>query len=202
VPELAFQRIETQWGLLLSRQIGTPNIKSKGELHPRTVLIPAALFPGDQPAGSSVGQSGRNPSKNLVEEITTPSGTQKPQGILKRADTAVANPTDPSAVPSPEFSWSKGEDGLKVYLRVPDLHRSHISSATLDLEPRRLILNVPPVYALDLNLDLPDAQIRDSLQLSKLSVDQALTLKRQRDFDIDHARAEWKVAEGRLIVHV
>ena len=29
-----------------------------------------------------------------------------------------------------------------------------------------------------------------------------LLLKRQRDFDVDAASAEWKVAEGRLIIRV
>ncbi|KAH9922346.1 pre-RNA processing PIH1/Nop17-domain-containing protein [Epithele typhae] len=40
--ELAFEQIEAQHGLLLSRQIGTPNIASKGKLWPRAALVPTA----------------------------------------------------------------------------------------------------------------------------------------------------------------
>lgn len=201
--ELAFQRIEAQHGLLLSRQIGTPNIKFKGELKPRTVLIPAALFPGGVPPEPRAKNS--IAGKKLVEDVSpaTKQPTDAPQGILKKpAPAAPSAPDLATPLPSPDISWSKSEHGLTLYLKVPNLTHTHIPSATLDLEPRRLILHVPPVYALDLDLDTPDAQIRDSPWLSKPAADQVLTLKRQRDFDVDHARAEWRVGEGRLVVHV
>lgn len=49
--ELAFQRIEAQTSgaILLSRQIATPNIASKGKLEPRTVKIPSILYPEGHP---------------------------------------------------------------------------------------------------------------------------------------------------------
>ncbi|KAH9837934.1 uncharacterized protein C8Q71DRAFT_755284 [Rhodofomes roseus] len=209
--ELAFQRIEASYAVPLARQIGTPNIKAKGTLAPRTVQIPASLFPAGHPARAEA-----KSKKKLVEVLEAPpeSAPAKPKGILKKgggtadapvqkdAESAVRAP--PPIAKSPELSWSRNAltDGLQIILAVPELTHSHIPTATLDVEPRRLLLSIPPLYALDLDLDLSDTQIRDVPRLSSPSVDQALMLKRQRDLDVGNARAEWRVAEGRLIVHV
>ncbi|KZT68106.1 hypothetical protein DAEQUDRAFT_745894 [Daedalea quercina L-15889] len=207
--ELAFQRIEASYAVPLARQIGTPNIKAKGGLSPRTVQIPTSLFPAGHPALVS---SAKPQGKKLVEELASPAA--RPKGILKKSsgstdppaqnDSPGATQASPSVGKMPELTWSKNAltEGLQINLSVPELTHAHVSSATLDVEPRRLILSIPPLYALDLNLDLPDAQIRDGLQLSRSSADQVLMLKRQRDLDVDSARAEWRVAEGRLVVHV
>lgn len=103
-----------------------------------------------------------------------------------------------------------------------------IPLSTLDLEPRRLILHIPfpTSYTLDINLNLSDAEIvaaasnittapasdsNTSITTSGPSIfsstisseeepENALTLKRQRDFDVDAAKAEWRVAEDVLVV--
>jgi hypothetical protein len=100
-----------------------------------------------------------------------------------------------------------------------------IRSSTLDIEARRLILNIPGRSTLDINLNLSDAEIvaMASAQhagtasataailhkATEAGRDQAdgdneaakmLMLKRQRDFDVDGARAEWRVADSVLIV--
>lgn len=42
----------------------------------------------------------------------------------------------------------------------------------------------------------------DSLRLRGLNAGEALRLKRQRDFDIDSARAEWRIGENKLVISV
>jgi len=206
--ELAFQRVEAQWGILLSRQIGTPNIASKGKLQPRTVSIPVALYPEGHPNRALGGDDEPQPKAKLIEEIDAPPSSssaperaKKPKGILKSPETAADLAKATAALPSPEFSWSKHDAGIQITIRVPGLERTHIPAATLDLEPRRLLLALPPLYALDLDLDLPDARLRESARLSDASAQQALTLKRCPGLDVDRARAEWRVAEEVLVVH-
>lgn len=88
---------------------------------------------------------------------------------------------------------------------------SHIQTSTLDLEPRRIILSIPNLYSLDVNLDASDAEL---IALSSASrngnnlvstegddVPSALTLKRARDLDIGGAKAEWRVAEGVIVIY-
>ncbi|OCH91358.1 hypothetical protein OBBRIDRAFT_792407 [Obba rivulosa] len=202
--ELAFQRVEAQWHILLSRQIGTPNIASKGKLQPRTVSIPVALYPEGHPHRALGGGDQQQRQAKLIEEIDSPSipgaathRTQKPKGILKSPAT-----TTPVALPPPpDFSWEKQGTGVQITLRVPGLERAHIPSAALDIEPRRLLLSLPPLYALDLDLDLPDAALPGAARLSGASAHQALLLKRHPRLDVDGARAEWRVADGVLVIH-
>jgi len=79
------------------------------------------------------------------------------------------------------------------------------------MEPRRFILNIPDFPTLDVNLDLSDAEIvslassSTSLTLHGASEEAGtesniLTLKRQRDFDVDNVNAKWKVADSILVV--
>lgn len=81
----------------------------------------------------------------------------------------------------------------------------------MDLEPRRFIVSIPHYPALDVNLGVSDAEIV-ATSSSKTSVslhgtpddeihepNRILTLKRQRDLDVDGAIAEWRVAEGILV---
>jgi hypothetical protein len=82
----------------------------------------------------------------------------------------------------------------------------------LDIEPRRFIVGIPDYPALDVSLDLSDAEIvatsssKTSVSLHGTSGEEAhepdniLTLKRQRDLDVDGATAEWRVAEGILVL--
>ncbi|RPD77097.1 hypothetical protein L226DRAFT_533101 [Lentinus tigrinus ALCF2SS1-7] len=225
--ELAFQRIEAQYSLLLSRQIGTPNITSKGKLKPRTVLVPTSLLQGTTPIPTASTSS----SRPLVEELPASTSTPAapPKGILKKSS-AYTTPTSTSpAAPStpqaevPGLSWSRTPDGrLRIALSVPHLTRTSISSTTLDIEPRRIILSAAPSrppkpssasvgYALDLDLSASDADILALFASSGRSVHMqdgeesgrsALTLKRERALDVDGATAEWRVAEGLLVIYV
>ncbi len=128
LPELAFQRIEAQHSLLLSRQIGTPNITSKGKLQPRSVLVPAPLYANTTPTSKHAGVP-------LIEELPLsgpPSSaprSQPPKGILKSGSkTSQAatqpNPTTTATANLPELSWSSTDDGhLRIALSVPHLVR-------------------------------------------------------------------------------
>ncbi|KAH9846583.1 pre-RNA processing PIH1/Nop17-domain-containing protein [Lenzites betulinus] len=169
--ELAFQRIETQYGVQLARQISTPNIASKGKLAPRSVLVPTALLtPAPSPSSSLspvstptaasptasiavVSESTPGARKPLIEELDVPSSPSTPVGpesTLKTSTSApkgILKPTQ--SAPSselqasvPALSWSKTEDGrLRIALAVPGLTRAIIPHTTLDLEPRRLVFS-------------------------------------------------------------
>jgi hypothetical protein len=121
--ELAFQRIEAQTSgsILLSRQIGTPNIASKGKLEPRTVQIPRVLYPeGREVGGSGVDlgvSGGKGKGKQLIEEI------EEGKGILK-------TPTKPisSTVEIPSWTWSKTSTKIKIIINVPKLVRPPLPS--------------------------------------------------------------------------
>ncbi|KAI0830199.1 pre-RNA processing PIH1/Nop17-domain-containing protein [Trametes gibbosa] len=207
--ELAFQRIEVQFGVQLSRQIGTPNIASKGKLASRSVLVPTALL---TPTAAPSPEDGAALRKPLIEEVDVPPSASgagstaipsasRPKGILKTQDPP-APPAPHASVPA--LSWSKTDDGeLRITLAVPGLTRASIPHTTLDLEPRRLIFTAHPAYSLDLDLSLPDAQIEKvfAAHETEKSARQALTLKRERALDVDGARAEWRVEEGLLVVY-
>lgn len=92
---------------------------------------------------------------------------------------------------------------VERYIRVdigPQTYE-HIRTATLDVEERRIILNIPPFYSLDVDVSLPDAQLV-SIFGSQSGDDSVLMLKRQRDFDVDGAQAAWRVADGVVTIHV
>ena len=88
-------------------------------------------------------------------------------------------------------------------------------------------MHIPHKYLLDINLDLSDAQIGkmgevpaanledgakdtplaeaiqvDALRVKGHNAGEALQLKRQRDFDVENARAEWRVGEKKLVISV
>ncbi|KZP06881.1 hypothetical protein FIBSPDRAFT_1053288 [Athelia psychrophila] len=238
VVELALQRIEAQshaGGLQLSRQIGTPNLASKGALAPRRVQIPSALFaaaasaaPDAPDALNITGAAGKAKGKKLIEEVEVEvppnskgilkgepnNGTAKAKtktnvkGILKPAP---APPKDAGPT-TPRWSWAKAETRIKITIAVPLLTHAHIPTATLDLEPRRVLFAVPGLYALDVPLDAPDAElVAASAHLDSDGTTTAtaggggwetgaLGLKRARDLDVEGARAEWRVEEGCLVV--
>lgn len=80
------------------------------------------------------------------------------------------------------------------------------------MEARRIILRIPDHPVLDINLDLSDAEIVSAAATSVTSGNiqgesaiepaNTLTLKRQRDLDVDGATAEWRVTEGVLEIVV
>jgi len=79
-----------------------------------------------------------------------------------------------------------------------------ITSATLDIEPRRLTLIIPGLYVLDIDLNLSDSALERALfpiGTSTQEIEHALMLKRGRNFDVDGARAEWRM-KGRCLVIV
>jgi len=88
-------------------------------------------------------------------------------------------------------------------VQVPRLTHTTITSATLDIEPRRLTLVIPDLYELDINLDLSDSALVRTLfppGTSPHEVEHALTLRRARNLNIDGARAEWRTKERCLVI--
>jgi hypothetical protein len=78
-----------------------------------------------------------------------------------------------------------------------------IPFATLNLEPRRLSLLIPDLYTLDIDLNLSAAILeRGSLGLHAVpeEMDNVFRPKRVRDFDVDGARAEWRVRDQCLVI--
>ncbi|KIK09537.1 hypothetical protein K443DRAFT_671439 [Laccaria amethystina LaAM-08-1] len=188
--ELAIQRIEAQSNLPLSRQIGTPNIASKGKLLPRAVNIPTTLL--------------KDPinKKPLIQELHDDDAKPNLKGILK------CSPPRPTSLPL-EWSWSwLDSETLNIVFRVPNMTHALISKTTLDVEPRRIILAIPSHPVLDIDLDISDAEITSRIHNSEIkdkteeTTRTLLQLKRQRDFDVDNTKAEWRVAEGVLTVFV
>ena len=131
--ELGLQRIEAQHSLSLSRQLGTPNIASKGKLLSRTALVPLRLYPSTHPLRleseknkkpliqeiePQANVSGKKNGKSKIEDV-------KPKGILKNA----SNPPTPSTTRSaqevlqptglrPKFDWKKEDASSLAYLEL------------------------------------------------------------------------------------
>ncbi|KAJ6524476.1 PIH1 family [Mycena capillaripes] len=196
IQELALQRIEAQTSLVLSRQISTPNIASKGKLLPRTVLIPSSV---PTPTG---------PKKPLIQELDPPAAAVKgnksdaavtTKGILKATADAPAPPPRPTPSASrPTWSWAKATSGaIEITIHIPLLTRALVAETTLELEARRLLLSVPAHPPLDINLSVSDAEI---VAKSDGPPEGALMLKRARELDVDNATAEWRVSDGVLVV--
>jgi len=92
---------------------------------------------------------------------------------------------------------------MVINISMPKLNdRTLIESSTLDVEDRRLILNVPSLYSLDINLDLPIDDLQNPCVTDEQSRQQFSTLKRARVFDVDQVAAEWRVADKMVIVYV
>lgn len=85
-PELAIQRIEAQYSLALSRQVGTPNIPAKGKLQARTVVIPLQLYSNDHPVRSD------------VEKLAPPSGGRKLIEEIEPSSLSNNKPSKPAVV--------------------------------------------------------------------------------------------------------
>ncbi|KAG6856545.1 hypothetical protein H0H87_003364 [Tephrocybe sp. NHM501043] len=208
--ELALQRIEAQTSLSLSRQIGTPNITSKGKLLPRTVYIPSFLV--NQGLSPSVPPA-QTAAKPLIQEVTPATSSAaggKPKGILKAASSPSTNQQESKVQHSrPTWSWSKDGAKIEIKIQVPNLPRALIENATLDIEPRRFMVNIPDRPILDVDLSLSDAEIVATAASPTSATlhegnggepNNTLTLKRQRPFDVDGATSEWRVVENVLVI--
>ncbi|KAG2076446.1 hypothetical protein BDR04DRAFT_1089555 [Suillus decipiens] len=181
--ELALQRVESHTSLLLSRQIGTPNIASKGKPMSRQVHVPGLLFPPSHPHHKS------DTRTTLIQELASPvatASTPTVKEILKSV--------------APTWSWTPTKDQRKIrfMINVPNLTHAHISNSTLDVEPRRVILHVPSLYDLDINLDVE--QDTESTATHGRLGEGATGFKRFRDLDVDGAKAEWRVAEKVIVL--
>lgn len=261
--ELALEHVEEKAHVALSRQIGTPNLASKGKLEARTVLIPTALL---DPNGNTA--ETLYAKKPLVEEVPKTAeekpvkAAAAPKSILKNssagnvkkplieeiapsAGTEPLKPVDEAALarlPPAPWKWTKEGERIKIDVQVPQLVRTpflsapvsssarsrqthaHVVRASLDVEPRRILLCIPDIYALDINLSLPDSLIgkitstkadpspnatnaakeanSSLMRVRGANAAEALRLKRERDLDVDGARAEWRVKEGRILLWV
>ncbi|KAH8112119.1 hypothetical protein DFH11DRAFT_1788451 [Phellopilus nigrolimitatus] len=155
-------------------------------------------------------------AKPLIEDITN---TESDFSTLSTGDPVDKNVL--SSLSPPCWKWTKDGKWLKIEIDVPGLTRNLHSQSTLDIEPRRILLHIPQTHFLDINLDLPDAQIgkingswveevpdtaavaeinADTLRIKGHNAGEALRLKRQRNFDIESAQAEWRVGEEKLII--
>jgi hypothetical protein len=65
------------------------------------------------------------------------------------------------------------------------------------------VLHVPDLYALDIDLELSDAELRREMLrvgAGPKETENVLMLKRARDLDVDRARAEWRVNSRCLVI--
>ncbi|KAF7373454.1 PIH1 domain-containing protein 1 [Mycena sanguinolenta] len=191
IQELALQRIEAQTSLVLSRQISTPNIASKGKLLPRTVLIPSVIptAPNKRPLIEEI-----SPSAPIA--VSDKKKSDAPvKGILK----SNAPPSTATLGVRPTWSWSKSASGsIEITIVIPFLTHALVAETTLDLEPRRVILTVPGHPPLDINLGVSDAEI--VAKSGAATPNGGLSLKRERELNVDAATAEWRVSAGVLVV--
>ncbi|KAI0255500.1 PIH1 family [Lactifluus subvellereus] len=201
--ELALQQIEAQNSLSLSRVLGTPNISSKGVLERRVVSVPATLFP---PGHHYRALPDKTSTKKLIEEVADSSVAPSDVGLSSPGHTHsedAVKPHDNSAPEIPTWTWRQEGREIRITIYVPKLTRAIISSSTLDLEPRRFILLIPDLYALDVDLDLSDASLEQTpfrVGADPQGTGNASMLKRARDLDIEGARAEWRVKDRCLVI--
>ncbi|KAF8964816.1 pre-RNA processing PIH1/Nop17-domain-containing protein [Flammula alnicola] len=204
--ELSLQRIEAQTGLVLSRDIRTPNISSKGKLLPRT-----AQFTESTEQRSAL-QERSGPDDNVAassESSTTGKGEANVTTLASKEE-------DRTATIPLDWSWTKDDVGrLRIEVHVPGLTYSLVQRSSLYIEPRRITLSVPNRCTLDINVALSDAEIASGTRLKDEGADErqsekrredqtmrTLQLKRERDFEVDGAEAEWKVGSGTVVVYL
>ncbi|KAG7087489.1 hypothetical protein E1B28_013451 [Marasmius oreades] len=137
IVELALQRIEAQTGLVLSRELGTPNIASKGKLEPRSVSLPSFLAQNVVLNAPSSGVT----NKPLIEEIPSPAPTTsksasdqsaKPKGILKKNLVAEASTERRLSEQLPlDWSWAFQNDQIRISISVPHLVSRNVNFLVL-----------------------------------------------------------------------
>ncbi|KAF8169812.1 pre-RNA processing PIH1/Nop17-domain-containing protein [Pholiota molesta] len=196
--ELSIQRIEAQAGLILSRDIRTPNISSKGKLGPRTVEVPPHKTK-IQPPSMEV-----NLPKQSLDPSASSTDGDDVLSPLRREDASTLD------------CWTKDDNGkLRIEIQLPGLTSALVEAAALDIEPRKLLMVIPKYGSINIDLDRSDAEISSQIQsLSKSTPDESvgnrrdeetmriLRLKRERDFDVEAAEAEWKVGTGVVVIQL
>ncbi|KJA14573.1 hypothetical protein HYPSUDRAFT_150220 [Hypholoma sublateritium FD-334 SS-4] len=219
--ELSLQRIESKTGLILSREVKTPNISSKGRLFPRTAQVPAALLletplAATSPTGTLPVSVSSLVAKPSIEVLPV-ADNEIPINIHPVAQAKVHETTELKAsLPPLDWCWSKDQGGrLRIEVNVPDITSSLMQASTLDVEPRRLEFFVPGRGSLDIDLDLSDAAISSRIKLrstAKLEDDiepwmegetiRQLQLKRERDFEVEEADARWITGTQSIIIYL
>ncbi|KAH0834023.1 pre-RNA processing PIH1/Nop17-domain-containing protein [Lanmaoa asiatica] len=184
--ELAFQRIEAQTTLILSRQIGIPNIASKGKPESRRVFVPVALYPPGHP--------NRQALQTLVQEIPDRSTSAFEKAPPPKSILGIGSENR-----IPVWSWTQQGSSIRVVFDVPGVTHAVIPESTLDVEPKRILLHIPALYDLDINLDAPDSELL-SVFGNNETTNEALKLKRVRSLDVGNALAEWHVADSVIIL--
>jgi hypothetical protein len=200
--ELSLQQIEAQNSISLSRSLGTPNILSKGVLEQRAVSIPSTLLPPGRHRSAFLDKS---PAKKLIEEVADSLATASEANNLSSLDHGhprdSITPHSNSASETPSWIWRQEGGEIHITIQIPKLTHATISSATLDLEPRRFTLLIPDLYALDVDLELPDGtpgKVRSDVD--PRGTEYIATLKQARKLDVDRARAEWRVKDRSLVI--
>lgn len=112
--ELSLQRIESQTGLVLSREIKTPNISSKGKLLPRTAQVSAALLletPLETKASTNKTSTTMSASTSVAEAHFG--------GIDDRDEELLASVT--KTLPPLDWRWSKDAGHLRIDVNTTDI---------------------------------------------------------------------------------
>jgi len=184
--------------LVLSRTLAMPNIRYKGTLSPREVEIPHFTPSGLAESVASIAPLETKASKSLIEEISgeVPLGKQEqPKSILKRpadktskieevveevtlyVDAHAKTRTD-AKLETPVWRWeSDHRPQRKIVIETPKLTRLDCAKCALSLSYDMLTLRTPTYF-----LQLP--------------------LNEQTPVDVEKARAEWRVGEGRLVLYI
>lgn len=120
--ERTLQQIEVQNSFSLSRNLGTPNITSKGALEQRIIPFPTALFPHDHhrhisPANTSI--------KRLVEEVPdNVPGVDGSRDLLSpQSPKGFSELHNGSPIECPSWTWRKEGQDIFIVVQVPKLVR-------------------------------------------------------------------------------
>ncbi|TDL26793.1 hypothetical protein BD410DRAFT_782854 [Rickenella mellea] len=177
---------------------GSVKGKEKEVHQPKSILR-------SKPSQSSV-TNGKSATKPLIEELGDPLDNSSHEKIKLGQ--------------VPRWRWAKDGDRIVITIEVPRLTHAMHSSSTLDVETRRVLFDILGIYTLDIDLSLPDSEIgkihsdvgnrgpgisssdMEALKIKGHNAGEALRLKRSRDFDVENARAEWRVAEGHVVLWV
>ncbi|TPX37148.1 hypothetical protein SmJEL517_g01039 [Synchytrium microbalum] len=124
--ELVLQHVETKSGMLLSRDISFPKMKSKGPL-----------------------------AKHIIYRAKRPSIAETAPIISNKPDAPSKAPAKPKKLPAPEYEViptpkTGRPEYIQVKIRLPAVEST--KEATLDVELDKLILSVPNLHDADIKL--------------------------------------------------
>ncbi|KAJ3170169.1 PIH1 domain-containing protein 1 [Geranomyces variabilis] len=125
---LSLEWVEEKHKLKLSREFSLPKLKAKGRLSKHII---------------------RRAKRPIIAEVASSSGS--PTAATKTS----SKPFPPRSLPQPEYDIiceppTGPPEYIVVRVRLPDLKT--LGTATLDVEARRLILEIPDAYSLDATL--------------------------------------------------